>query len=137
MEQKFRAWDGERMVYFSDFTIGIEKGKKIKPYIFFKTDTFYGEVKLSQHQVMQSSELYDIYSKEIFEDDIVQCEYGTGKVVFKSGCFMVEWIDDKESEMEFLFSRNGRYKREGGGEQFAVIGNIYQNKDLLTPKKEL
>jgi uncharacterized phage protein (TIGR01671 family) len=135
MEQKFRAWDGDRMVYFSDFALGIEKGRKIKPYVYFKTDTFYGEVKLSSHQIMQSSELLDKFDKEIFEDDIVQCEYGIGKVIFKNGCFMVEWIDDKESEMELLFSRKGRWKREGD-EQFTVIGNIYQNKDLLILKTE-
>ena len=68
---------------------------------------------------------------EIFESDIVKCGYGTGKVLFKYGCFFVEWINDNYSDMELLFSADGRSERSEI-EMFEVLGNIYQNPELLT-----
>jgi len=44
---KFRAWDKSRMIYFSDMTIGLEKSKSRKPYVYFSKDTFDGTVRLS------------------------------------------------------------------------------------------
>lgn len=80
--------------------------------------------------VMQSTGLNDINDKPIFEGDIVKCGYGKGKVIWKAGCFMVEWIDDKEAYLEFVFSRKGMYVRKDD-EQFEIIGNIYENPELL------
>jgi uncharacterized phage protein (TIGR01671 family) len=77
-------------------------------------------------EVMQFTGLKDKNSKEIFENDIVKCGYGVGKVVYNSGCFMIEWLDDKEVYMEFLFSRKGVYTRTKD-EELEVIGNIYEN----------
>ena len=42
-ELKFRAWDKHRMIHFQDFSIGLQKGKETKPYVFFPKDTFNGE----------------------------------------------------------------------------------------------
>lgn len=80
--------------------------------------------------VMQSTGLNDINDTPIFEGDIVKCGYGQGKVVWKSGCFMVEWIDDKEAYLELVFSRKGMYVRKDD-EQFEVVGNAYENPELL------
>ena len=80
--------------------------------------------------VMQATGILDKNGKEIYEGDIVKCGYGIGKVVFNAGCFMVAWIDDAEAYMEFLFSKKGMYRREGD-EQFEIIGNCFENTELL------
>ena len=80
--------------------------------------------------LMQFTGMQDKNGNMLYESDIVECGYGRGKIVFKSGCFMVEWIDDKEAYMEFLFSRKGTYARRDDDE-FILIGNIYENKEFL------
>lgn len=72
----------------------------------------------------------DEVGMEIFINDIVKCDYGIGQVVFKSGCFMIEWLDDPEANMELLFSRKGTYARQYG-EQLTVIGNVFDNIDIV------
>ncbi len=80
---------------------------------------------------LQFSGEFDKFDVKIFESDIVKCSYGTGKVVFKNGCFMVEWLDDSDAYIELLFSRDKRTARTGD-DMFAVIGNIYEYPELLT-----
>lgn len=87
--------------------------------------------KVHPETVGQYTGLKDKKLLEIYESDIVQCGYGKGVVIFHAGCFMVEWIDDKEANMEFLFSRNGRSTRRQDDE-FEIIGNIYEHPHLLT-----
>ncbi len=80
---------------------------------------------------LQFSGEFDKFDVKIFESDIVKCSYGTGKVIFKKGCFMVEWLDDKDANIEFLFSRDGKSVRSDD-DLFTVIGNIYEYPELLT-----
>jgi uncharacterized phage protein (TIGR01671 family) len=68
---------------------------------------------------------------EIYEGDIVRVEYGIGKVVFYCAMFMIEWLDDKEANMESLAFSNAGYKQGIIREDLEVIGNIYQNPELL------
>lgn len=81
----------------------------------------------------QFTGLKDKNGVEIYEGDIVKCGYGYGEVIFHVGCFMVQWIEDKGADMEFLFSRNGRRARDNYDE-FEIIGNIYQHPELITNK---
>lgn len=74
--------------------------------------------------------LKDCNSVEIFEHDIVHVYYGVGKVVFNAGCFMIEWIDDKEANMELLFTQN--FKIGHRREDLVVTGNIHTNPELLS-----
>jgi hypothetical protein len=78
----------------------------------------------------QFTGLLDKKLKEIYEGDIVECGYGKGEVIFNAGCFMVCWIDDREAYMEFVFSRKGMYRRKGE-EEFEVIGNIFENPEII------
>lgn len=135
-ELRFRAYNGETMNYnimvgkFGAFWInpgtknnGLDEkdSASLTPF-----NTKCAETTI----VMQSTGLNDINDTPIFEGDIVKCSYGKGKVVWKAGCFMVEWIDDKEAYLEFVFSRKGMYVRKDD-ERFEIIGNTYENPELL------
>lgn len=122
-EIKFRAWDGERMIYLSDLSIGLRKGKRISPYAYFSKDTFGSHVKLGNHEVMQFTGKYDKDGDEIYEGDIIEFdarEWGDNE----TNIHVVEW-NDTSAEWSW-----------GGGstsdmEWRKVIGNIYENPELI------
>lgn len=138
-EIKFRVWDGQRMHY-------LKKGENIN-LCFFSEGIPWGvydsatEARLvtgdpnavlnEPGKLMQYTGVNDKHGNEMCESDIVRCGYGIGVIVFNAGCFMVEWIDDRESNMELLFSRKGTYRRKGD-EEFELVGTIYTDPELLT-----
>lgn len=91
-----------------------------------ETETF----NVESTTVCEYTGLKDKNGKKIFENDIVKCNYGIGKVIFHKGSFMVEWISDKEANMELLNSRKGIYARTDD-ELFEVIGNTFDNPELV------
>jgi uncharacterized phage protein (TIGR01671 family) len=142
-EIKFRAWDGFRMVHFSDFTIGIEKAtrkKPVKPYVCFKNDTFGGQVALGNHKIMQYTGLKDSAGAEIYEGDILKSfhfkegkktHYLHHKVVYTEKYITFAAISLGNSDESLTTNGNcilWVYKPE----KAEIIGNIYKNKDLLT-----
>lgn len=135
-EIKFRIWNGEKMV--TDITVGkfgafyvnpMSKGNGLDENDSASLTPFNTKYH-DEIPVMQFTGLKDLNDKEIFESDILKCGYGVGKVIFKSGCFMVEWIDDKEAYLEFVFSQKGMYTRKDD-ECFEIIGNVFENPELL------
>lgn len=131
-EIKFRAFVLKESHYNS--IVGMIKGELLKTMLDQKSTKIYAEHCWEETGLvlMQYSELKDKNGEEIYESDIVICGYGIGKVVYNSGCFMVEWLNDRESYKEFLFSKKGIYSRTKD-EQFKVVGNIYENNvtDLI------
>lgn len=130
-EIKFRIWNGSQMEhkimagFLGAFYVqGICEKDSASMSTF---NTIYDK----NTPLMQFTGMEDKNGNMLYESDIVECGYGKGKIIFKSGCFMIEWIDDKEAYLEFLFSRKGIYIRKDD-EQFELIGNIYENAELLT-----
>ena len=76
-------------------------------------------------ELMQITGLHDKNGKEIYEGDIVDvtrpCIYETGTIIFKNGCF---FIKVKETLLALWECEQNNYELE-------VIGNIYENPDLL------
>ena len=87
-------------------------------------------VEVNPETVGQFTGLHDKNGVEVWEGDIVRCGYGVGQVIYNAGCFMVQWIDDKEAYMEFFFSKKGMYARKDD-ELFEIIGNVFDNPELL------
>lgn len=76
----------------------------------------------------QFTDYRDDFDTEVYEHDIIQTPYGIGKVVFLHSCFMIQWIDDPEANMELL-SRTSKNKTR---DSLKIIGNIHQHPELIT-----
>jgi hypothetical protein len=110
-EIKFRAWDGERM---------------LDNWLFIRNDP--GGSRSVQNllahavDVMQFTGLHDKNGKEIYEGDILQREGGRiDEVEFESGCFVAR---HSEGGYDFISDKN----------YFQIIGNVFENPELLTSK---
>lgn len=119
----------------------IDNGEWVEGLLFYHYDSFYEEYRLhiqkvklkvsfevDPNTVCQFTGLVDKHNKKIFENDIVSCTepYGVysseikGKVVYKISSFVMEYRKFN------IPLRNDIPKPE-----FCVIGNIYDNKDLI------
>lgn len=110
-EIKFRAWERkrDRMLDWDDLQM-----EELWAILRGEVDALY--------VLMQFTGLRDKNGKEIYEGDVVTCyDYKPAKVFFKGGSFM-SYIDEHSylelSQSSFL-------------EDFEVIGNIYENPELL------
>ena len=143
-EVKFRAWDGERMIYLSDLSIGLKKGKRISPYAYFATDTFGSYVKLGNHEVMQFTGLKDKNGKEIYEGDILRFPAKDKWDKINYSCFEVFFHDGdacSNYNIGFTMDRMHNHGSVCGGwvppfkpektTKMEVIGNIYETPKLL------
>ncbi|MDK0941198.1 YopX family protein [Clostridium perfringens] len=128
-EIKFRGWDSVNEVMLPVESINFREG-----YVSLNegdnslTDT------LEMIELMQYTGLKDKNRKEIYEGDILSIKiYSGDKVIvegktvveFKDGCFGVIWGHDKA-----FLSLNSFFKAK-----FEVIGNIYENPELLRGEK--
>jgi len=116
-EIKFRAWDKKskimlpRGVYNYSFNV-----KEFGVWVYSMSNTLTSE-KMKDFIYLQYTGLKDSKGKEIYEGDIVKRKDKVkGKVFFREGCFMVNFTP------RILNYQNNVLE---------VIGNIYENKDLL------
>ena len=126
MRPEFRAWT--------------EEGKAMYYYVYpFKNDTLllsydkiaFDEVPASDFILMQSTGLVDENGKEIFEGDIVKykagCNTFTEEVAYDKN-FAGFGVKDADANIIFTF---GELAEEIGLSSLEVVGNIYQNPELL------
>lgn len=121
-EIKFRAWYADRKIMTDGFTL-----EHLLKTANTQSKTSYAEAALYSN-IMQYADREDKNGKEIYEGFIIKCkQIDTGKekigtVVFQHGAFWFQPHGDNIS---------------GGGLlcnciEVEVVGNIYQNPDLLT-----
>jgi len=108
-EIKFRAWDGESIISPNDFWLSADGHSAV----FGRS----GTIEYSNWELMQFTGLLDKNGKEIYEGDIVK---GTGEHIGQSNVFYGYGVWQP-------FSYLGTYC----GNDFEVIGNIYENPELL------
>lgn len=123
-EIKFRAWDEKEKKMFNPSSISWKDG------VLWVCDS-HGENKLEYELInpnshlMQYTGLKDKNGVEIYEGDIVKSEQWypqTYKVIFEEGSFgFKREVGDYLNSLHYL-------------ESFEVIGNIYQNPELIEKK---
>lgn len=131
-EIKFRAWDKkEKKMYYdvqNTYDFMINNGGCFE-------ESFKDVLEYDNYVVMQYTNCYDINGKEIYEGDIIRLEgvddreIGStwehiGKIEYKRGAFFVCYFDYYADGDEELIC-------DAQVEFGTVIGNIYENKELL------
>ena len=136
-EIKFRAWDSKYECMDYNFFISNLGGVFGEPEKYYDTPNM--EIDEAQSlTVMQYTGLKDKNGKELYEGDICKCNYFNGSKVkqhnevveFKNGQFELTWTINK------LFkSFRSRSCFHGHPDAFEIIGNIYENPELLKANK--
>lgn len=129
---RFRAWHKPMQRMSEVLAISFER-QKVK--IRHLRGTTHMTVPFDDVELMQSTGLFDKNGKEIFEGDIVKVTDGDERTDFSDGgigtiCGLDElymWYIDGQVQ-NGLFDINQEYYIE-------VIGNIYQNPELLEVKE--
>lgn len=107
---KFREWNGIEMNY--------------EPFISMISTASINE-RFLDNDFMQFTGLCDVKGKDIYEGDIVMIYGNKAQVIFQNGSFK---IVTKNTNGEFL---SWRYFKE----EIKIIGNIYENPELLIKNK--
>ena len=112
---KFRAWDGTKMIEVNSLEY-ISANKSLTGEEGYNVNYHLG---IPTEYLMQYTGLKDKNGKEIYEKDILYNEYKNAVVKFSK--ILSAWVGDNgETEYQML-----------GAGCFEVIGNIYQNPELL------
>jgi len=123
-EIKFRGVEKDKSYKRTNWVYGLLTNDIFGDYyieFYEKGDT--GQDKIQQIKVIpetvgQLAGLPDINDKEIYEGDVIKTSWeGNKEVVFRKGCFCYQTGGDKYH----IFNEK----------KVEVIGNIYENKDLL------
>ena len=123
MIPKFRAWDKETQTMLDVSLIDFKKSVLIGEHWEFGETNF---INFDEIELMQSTGLFDKNNTEIFEGDIVKCTRGCPHEVYI----------EKEYGGTYIGGMPAIYLkgiREGYAwtEHEEIIGNIYENKELL------
>lgn len=127
MKPKFRAWHRElgRMMSISDMWFNVDSLGEIGLNDSVMND--YITVSPDEIELMQTTGLFDKTNKEIFEGDIV--DYKGRKAVVKwhgsYASFIYRFVDELQERVSEWHPLFLAYYH------FEVIGNIYENKNLL------
>lgn len=133
MITKFRAWDKETQTMLDVSLIDFKKSVLIGEHWEFGETNF---INFDEIELMQSTGLFDKEGTEVFEGDIIaieveEIETPINAKIFqnnKIGVLMFHVFEDNEDVpmVELL---------EDNSVAFAVIGNIYENPELLEDNK--
>ena len=126
---KFRAWDNENEYMITSLQ-GVYTALRNRMNITKQDDGYYNNGDLlkpnkGKYTLMQYTGLHDKNGKEIYEGDIVlitrPCILEKGEVKFINGCFAIK---SKDTLLMLYQCEINNFKLE-------IIGNIYDNPDLL------
>ena len=135
-EIKFRAWDknAEKMVYQDK----LKDGSKDEYWFLLNTqgislmhfDEHYNAYVDTDAEIMEYTGAKDANGVEIYESDIVKMiDYRhKGVVKYINGAFIIDWNDEHLNGSLYFWNNNQS--------SIEVIGNIFENKELLEVENE-
>ncbi len=130
MIPKYRVWDKELQTMLDVSLIDFKKGVLVGEHWEFGETNF---MSFDEIVLMESTGLFDKNNKEIFEGDVVrqvrtqpttENETITGVVTMIEGAWLI--MNDNEQLASYLWSET---------DENEIIGNIYENKDILEVKE--
>lgn len=127
-EISFRAWHKkEKIIIIIDAVFFTDNH-----YIGHTDNGYHGSGSLDDIELLQCTGLKDKNGKLIFEGDIVKTLHGNFEVFWreKFASFAIR-KPDKPSEWIDLLHAPGKEYQVGNMESFEIIGNIYENPELL------
>ena len=119
-EIKLRAWDKLNKEMINIESINFQERRV------YRNDVSY--LNFNDTELMEYTGLKDMKEKEIYEGDIVTLHNDKYKVIFNTGEARYVLRED-EFEMEIPFTNNNNRRME-------IIGNIYENPELLGDKND-
>ena len=132
MNIKFRAWDKKNKEMCEVMSIDFYKTANPEVYIIKNNGDvilqFWNEV-----SVLQSTGLFDVNGKEIYEGDIVKAVsfarwIGVAEYLPEKAAYILKDIEKQPYRDDYVFLS----QFEDG---FEILGNVYENQDLLTEDK--
>lgn len=122
MIPKFRAWDKELQTMLDVSLIDFKKRVLVGEHWKFGETNF---VSFDEIELMQSTGLFDRNGKEIFEGDILKSNKYITSVFYERGAYCVKFRRTTNTTVTMnVISFIEKYKTK-------IIGNIYENKELL------
>jgi len=111
---RFRVWNGKEMLYKGG--LGYDGNQLIED---------------KGHIIMQSTGLKDRNGKLIYEGDLLKTRFGLILKVYWREQSAMFWLETLDGAIPFTFYA----KQQLDGDLMEVIGNIYENKELLKEQK--
>lgn len=128
---KFRAYETKEKEMVHDIHIAPEYG-----WLVLADNDAMSERGRSENWVlMQFTGLLDKNGKEVFEGDIVDNGYGIKEIV-EFGCQNVDAFEGVGFNLWSFIGKHGAYDCARLQSEIEVVGNIYENPDLLNPKSK-
>lgn len=113
-EIKFRAYDKKYKRWLTSISV-FSDGSWYGTY-----DTTEGYTEEDGCVLMQFTGLKDKNGKEIYEGDVVKTPAGNGPIEWRNGCHWICWN-----------AKDGTTLFDTPKDMIEVLGNIYENQDLL------
>lgn len=90
-----------------------------------RTQALWNSIEVDPSTICQCTGLKDKTGKLIWENDIVETEYGKAVVVWDKSEWRIKWIDD------IIWRKDLHYWANDNGCRIEVIGNVFDNPELL------
>lgn len=133
MIPKFRAWDKELQTMLDVSLIDFKKGVLVGEHWKFGETNF---MNFDEIDLMQSTGLFDRNGKEIFEGDVISTY--TDNLVIKRDNLLGFYVELDEERNHFAETVDIEYLdlfAKDFGAAVQIIGNIYENPELLEEKE--